>query len=112
PLIESQFSSSGAAGNGPRPTAGLAALILRDTGLRASDHHYDGWLGLECQTVRSAVWMMRALVATNVLSRREGTVLFVPLNAATDPRGTIVARAVQQVHRCASARGYCVPTLT
>ena len=110
PLIEPQCSSPAAAG-GRRQTAGLAALILRDTGLRASDHLYDGWLGLECLTVRSAVWMMRALVATNVLSRREGTVLFVPLNAATDPRGTIVARAVQQIHRCASARGYFAPTL-
>lgn len=104
PLIEPQFSSPGAPGNGVGPSDGLAALILRNTGLRASEHHYDGWLGLECQTVRSAVWMMRALVATNVLSRREGTVLFVPLNTATDPRGTIVARAVQQIHRCASAR--------
>ena len=109
PLIEPQFSSPGAAGNGIGPSDGLAGLILRDTGLRASEHHYDGWLGLECLTVRSAVWMMRALVATNVLSRREGTVLFVPLNTATDPRGTIVARAVQQIHRCASVRGYCAP---
>jgi hypothetical protein len=49
--------------------------------------------------------MMRALVAGNVLSRREGTVLFVPVNAATDPRGTIVARAVERVAQCASARG-------
>ena len=49
--------------------------------------------------------MMRALVASNVLSRREGTVLFVPVNAVTDPDGTIVAGAVERVHRCASARG-------
>ena len=39
--------------------------------------------------------MMRALVAANVLSRREETVLFVPVNAATDPDvETIVADAV------------------
>jgi hypothetical protein len=49
--------------------------------------------------------MMRALVASNVLSRREGSVLFVPVNAATDPNGTIVAGAVERVSRCASARG-------
>ena len=29
--------------------------------------------------------MMRALVASNVLARREGTVLFVPVNPAADP---------------------------
>ena len=44
-------------------------------------HRYAGWLGVECPSVRAAVWMMRALVASNVLSRREGTVLFVPVKA-------------------------------
>ena len=48
--------------------------------------------------------MMRALVVSNVLSRREGTTLFVPLNAATDPHGTIAARMFSDVHRCASER--------
>jgi len=85
--------------------ATVAALIQRETGLHRSDHHYPGWLGVECPSVRGAVWMMRALVATNVLSRREGTTLFVPVNAATDPRGTIVAGAVGHVYRCASVRG-------
>ena len=46
-----------------------------------------GWLGVECESVRAAVWMMRALVASNVLARREGTALFVPVNPTTDPGG-------------------------
>jgi sirohydrochlorin cobaltochelatase len=45
-------------------------LIEGHTGLRASHRRYAGWLGLECLDVRSAVWMMRALVAGNTLSRR------------------------------------------
>jgi hypothetical protein len=44
---------------------------------------------------------MRALVASNVLSRREETVLFVPVNPAVDPRGHLVAAAVGRVHRLA-----------
>jgi hypothetical protein len=107
PLIEPDLSSPGAPDNGRGLAPDVAKLIQRDTGLRSSNHRYAGWLGIECPTVRLAVWMMRALVATNVLSRREGTVLFVPLNAVTDPRGMIVASAVQQVYRCASARGIC-----
>ena len=83
----------------------LAALIHRDTGFQRSNLHYAGWLGVECPSVRCAVWMMRALVATNVLSRREGTTLFVPVNPATDPRGTIVSDAVERTYRCAAARG-------
>ena len=48
---------------------------------------------------------MRALVANNVLSRREGTTLLVPNNPVSDPNGVIVARAVMLVHRLAAARG-------
>jgi hypothetical protein len=49
--------------------------------------------------------MMRALVVTNVLARREGTVLFVPVDPATDPEGALVAAAVAHVHRLAAVRG-------
>jgi sirohydrochlorin cobaltochelatase len=87
--------------------ATIAALIQRDTGLQRSNHHCPGWLGVECPSVRVAVWMMRALVASNVLSRREGTVLFVPVNAVADPSGTIVADAVSRGYQCASTRGVC-----
>jgi sirohydrochlorin cobaltochelatase len=82
-----------------------AARIQEATGLRRASESYPGWLGLDCTNVRSAVWMMRALVASNVLSRREGTVLYVPVNPATDPRGAIVSAAVERTHRCAVARG-------
>ena len=91
PLIEPDLSAGLKTRRYDSTAATIAALIHRDTGLHRSNHHYAGWLGVECPSVRCAVWMMRALVATNVLSRREGTTLFVPVNAATDPRGTIVA---------------------
>ena len=106
PLMEPDLSSP-ALTRGRELAATMAALIHRDTGLRGSNHRYAGWLGVECPSVRFAVWMMRALVASNVLSRREGDVLFVPVNPVTDPGGTIVAGAVGRLHRCASARGVC-----
>jgi hypothetical protein len=64
-----------------------------------------GWLGLDCPSVGAAIWMMRALVASNVLARREGTVLYVPINPDTDPRGETVAEAVAKAHACATIRG-------
>jgi hypothetical protein len=85
--------------------AALSAAIHRDTGLRTSAHHYTGWLGVECPSVKSAIWMMRALVAGNILSRREDTTLFVPLDRTTDPGGGKVARAVARASRLAAARG-------
>jgi hypothetical protein len=64
-----------------------------------------GWRGVPCPSIRAAVWQMRALVAYNVLSRREETTLFVPVNATTDPAGTAVATALTEVHRLAGASG-------
>jgi sirohydrochlorin cobaltochelatase len=65
----------------------------------------DGWRDVPCPSVKAAVWMMRAMVANNVLSRREETRLFVPNNPASDPNGVIVARTVMSVHRLAAMRG-------
>jgi len=55
------------------------------------------WRGVECESVGQAIGMMRALVASNVLSRREGTTLFVPVNRSTDPGGHRVAAALERV---------------
>jgi sirohydrochlorin cobaltochelatase len=82
----------------------MSAAIERGTGLRISDQRSLGWLGVECSGVRAAIWMMRALVASNVLARREGTVLFVPVNLERDPNGRIVVRSVTRVHEFARAR--------
>jgi sirohydrochlorin cobaltochelatase len=101
PLVTAGFSDPQAAG----PLAStIATAIHRETGLSRSEHHYADWLGITCPNVRSTVWMMRALVAANVLARREDRVLFVPVNPATDPHGRIVSSAVARVHRWASAR--------
>ena len=103
PLLQPDRSEI-AANNDERASA-AAAAIERHTPLRRSDHRYAGWLGLTCPDVRSAVWMMRALVASNVLSRREGTVLFVPVNTAVDSDGRRIADAVVRVYGYACARG-------
>jgi hypothetical protein len=64
-----------------------------------------GWRGVECPTVKAAVWMMRAMVVNNVLARREETNLLVPINPVSDPNGVIVARTVMSAHRLAAMRG-------
>ena len=52
------------------------------------------WRGVQCESVPQALWMMRALIALNVLARREDTTVFVPINATDDPGGKIVAAAL------------------
>ena len=81
--------------------ARLADAVLRETGLTRSVSPHREWLGLECLTVRTSVSMMQLLAAVNVLSRREGSVLFVPVNPTVDPDGEIVTSGVALVHRLA-----------
>jgi hypothetical protein len=101
PLVEPDLACAGES----ESAAVIAARIHRETGLRRSSHRYAGWVGVECPSIRAAVWMMRALVASNILSRREEQVLFVPVNPATDPTGAIVSSALAHVNQCALARG-------
>lgn len=69
----------------------LSIDIEQSTGLRRAEHRYFGWLGLDdCPTVQAAVWMMRSLIACNLMTRREETTLFV----AIDPRDEANAAAV------------------
>jgi hypothetical protein len=89
---------------GETTPAAIVQAIESPTGLRRSRHVYPGWLGFECPSVRSAIWIMRAMVASNVLSRREETVLFVPVNPVTDPGGHHVSGTLTTVHRLAAAR--------
>ena len=100
---ESPLIIPGAADEEPNQAApALAERIQRETGLRSSPHQYAGWQGVECPSVRGAIWMMRALVVNNVLARREGIVLFVPVNAASDPTGERVSATLSRIHRLAS----------
>jgi len=62
-----------------------------------------GWRGVACASVDDAVWMMRALVVHNVLARREGTTLFVPVNETQDPDGTRVSASLDLVRRLRAA---------
>jgi len=82
----------------------IAEQVAHDTRLTATGTRYFGWLGLECPSVRVAIWLMRALVVGNVLARREGTTLFVPVNPDSDPDGARVTSTVAEVHRLAVVR--------
>jgi hypothetical protein len=103
PLIEPDLTNAEPA-KSRHLASSLAEQIQRATGLQPSPQRYPGWVGIECPSVRCAVWMMRALVVRNVLSRREDTVLFVPVNPATDARGTLVSKAVERTFQAAIAR--------
>jgi hypothetical protein len=103
PLIAPAYAESG--GSGREAVTDAAEAIRQETGLVRSSHGYADWLGIECATVRGAVWMMRMMGAVNVVSRREQTTLFVPINPVTDPGGRVVAESIALVHRLAALKG-------
>ena len=84
--------------------ARIADAVARATGLARSSHRHSHWVGVECGRVRTAVWMMRMMAAVNVLSRREGTVLLVPVNPGVDPDGEIVSSSVALIDQLARSR--------
>lgn len=81
-----------------------AANLLRASGMAVEEARYAAWIGLECETVASAIWMMRALVAGNTLARREDRLLYVPVHPSLDPDGERIASAVAEVRRLEIAR--------
>lgn len=82
----------------------IAGKIHSRTRLQATGREYDGWLGVDCLSVRPAIWMMRVVVASNVLCRREGNFIYVPVNPATDSNGDRTAGLLARVYGVASAQ--------
>ena len=102
PLVTPDYAAGGSDVEALRARVGAA--VSAETGLPVADGPGGPWLGADCRSVRAAVWMMRMMVTVNVLSRREGTVLFVPVDPAVDPDGEIVVSSLSVVHRLARAK--------
>jgi hypothetical protein len=79
----------------------LAAAIHRATGLHACARTYPGWLGIDTLTVPTAITLTRLLVASNVLTRREDTTVFLPIDTTHDPDGIILLRLFLNAHTLA-----------
>jgi hypothetical protein len=46
---------------------------------------YAGWVGIETGSEEDAVWLLRAVLVEQILARREGKILFLPVGAASNP---------------------------
>jgi sirohydrochlorin cobaltochelatase len=59
-----------------------------------------GWIGVVCASEEMAVWLMRAIVVENVLARREGPMLYLPVGPRFTLGGEIksVVTAVAKTH--------------
>ena len=82
----------------------IAGKIHSQTCLQATGREHHGWLGVDCLSLRPAIWMMRIMVASNVLCRREGNFIYVPVNPSADPNGDRIAGLLERAYRVASAQ--------
>ena len=104
PLIQAPDTKSDAS-RGDVLFAQMTRAVWQATGLEAARRGATGWLGVETRGVQPAIWMMRMLAACNVHARREGTVLFVPINPVADADGATVVRKLSTVHALAVEQG-------
>ena len=62
------------------------------------DHAANPWRAVECESVPKALEVMRALVAANVLARREDSTTFVPNDRSADPTGSRVTEVLRSIN--------------
>jgi len=69
--------------------AELARGLAMVTGLPVVLDGPTGWIGLRCDDEEMAIWLMRAIVVENIMVRREGTVLCLPVGCRFTLEGEI-----------------------
>jgi hypothetical protein len=86
----------------------MAREITARTGQVCFANRYVGWIGIECPSVRTAIWQMRAMTVENVLARREDTVLFLPAHPrfASDERMTRLIETFERVQQLCAVKKF------
>ncbi|MEM7132654.1 MAG: CbiX/SirB N-terminal domain-containing protein [Chloroflexota bacterium] len=49
------------------------------TGLPVVESTTSGWIGIQCDSEEMAIWLVRAIIVENVMVRREGETLYLPV---------------------------------
>lgn len=83
----------------------LLQRIQESTSLKTWLSESTGWVGVECSDEETAVWMLRAVATEDILVRREGSVLYVPVDIGNgDAAITKTTLAVAMAHRLSLLR--------
>jgi hypothetical protein len=84
--------------------AELFAVLEAESPLLVPAYPDPEWIRVPCPDVRTAVWMMRIMVASNVLARREDTVLLAAVDPVRDREGTVATAALARARRLAELK--------
>ncbi len=77
--------------------------ISERLGMVCFPNRYIGCIGVECPDVHAAIWIMRAMVVENIVARREGNVLFLPVQPEHERLLETLER-VRRLHTLASRK--------
>jgi len=82
--------------------------ITARTGRVCFANRYVGWIGIDCPSARTAIWLMRAMTVESILARREDTVLFLPAHPrlASDGRLNRLIETFDRVYRLHSVKKF------
>jgi HEAT repeat protein len=80
----------------------LASGITTETGLFVVMSRTPGWIGVQCDSEEMAIWVLRGMIAENVIVRREGSVLYLPAS----PKYTLESEIKDVVTACAKVFHY------
>lgn len=106
PLIQAPFSASDMSDVGIEALRDRVAEDIQSSmGLEASHRRYYGWLGVDCLNVRVATFMMRMMAVSNVLCRREGNLIYIPVDPSTENYHDLIIGLVARSNRVAKAQG-------
>ena len=86
----------------------ISREITARTGRACFANRYVGWIGVDCPSVRTAVWLLRAMTVENILARREDTVLFLPANSQFESEGrmTRLIETFERLHRLCAVKKF------
>lgn len=83
----------------------LRRMIDEATGLKTLIGESSGWVGVECGDEETTVWLLRAVAVEDIVVRREGSILFVPVDTHDDGAAlNAIAAAVARAHRLSRLR--------
>jgi sirohydrochlorin cobaltochelatase len=72
-----------------------AGRIREELGLEVSSDYCPGWLGVVFPSVKAAIWVMRGMVVSNVMARREDVTLFLPVGSGGDSVVGVLGRVLE-----------------
>jgi len=73
----------------------MAGSLSQISGWDCDPARYYGWIGVMCPSVEATVWLLRMLIVSGIMVRREESTLYLPTGNGTAPQAAQVVKVFQ-----------------